>query len=68
MNAYDIAREERIEALSRLLSAAQEAGDRDEMRRIYEEFRAAVLARSPDQMALLEHQMFVRIAEANHGR
>ncbi len=51
---YDEAREARIQSLSTLIRTAFSAGDRDEARRLYEEFRAAVLARSPEQVGRME--------------
>lgn len=68
MNASDIAREERIESLRGLVMAAFEAGDREELRRVYSEYRAASLARSPEQVAVLDQKMMARVMEAEHGR
>lgn len=66
MNAFllteaDQQRENRIEALSRKVKEAHAAGDKLETRRLFEEFRAAVLARSPEQIARMEAEMQKRI-------
>lgn len=68
MNAYDIAREERIAALGNLVKAAHEAGDREEVRRVFSEFQAAALARSPEQVAAMEERLMGICLEADHGR
>ncbi|CRR10775.1 hypothetical protein PAERUG_E15_London_28_01_14_07913 [Pseudomonas aeruginosa] len=67
MNAYDIAREERIETLHGLVMAAHRAGDTEEKRRVYGELKAAILARSPEQVAVLEQRLMARVMEADHA-
>lgn len=61
---HDQLREERIETLSRMVKEAHAAGDKLETRRLFNEFRAAVLSRSPEQIARMEAEMQRRIAEA----
>lgn len=47
----DDAREERIEALNALVAQAMAEGDSNEFRRLSRELKAAVLGRSPGQLA-----------------
>lgn len=51
---YDEAREARILALTELLKRAIAAGSRDEAYRLQAEWKAAILARSPEQIARME--------------
>lgn len=51
---YDEAREVRIRALTELLKKAIAAGSRDEAYRLQAEWKAAILARSPEQIARME--------------
>lgn len=60
----DQQREDRIEVLSRMVKEAHAAGDKLETRRLFNEFRAAVLSRSPEQIARMEAEMQRRMAEA----
>ena len=57
----DQRREERIESLSRMVMEAHAAGDKLETRRLYDEYRAAVLARSPEQIDRLEAAQYRRV-------
>lgn len=57
----DEAREMRIRNLSDLTQAAVAAGDKAEARRLYDEFRAAALARSPEQVGRMEAEQRKRI-------
>ncbi len=57
----DELREERIAVLAQLVREAQAAGDKAETRRLYDEYKAAALARSPEQVALLEAELHQRI-------
>jgi len=50
----DQRREARIRALKLLLNREYAAGNRDEARRLWQEFNAAILARSPEQVAKME--------------
>jgi len=56
---YDNAREARIRALTELLKQAISAGNRDEAYRIQAEWRAAISARSPAQIARMEREQGV---------
>ena len=47
----DDAREERIEVLNALVAQAMAEGDSNEFRRLSRELKAAVLGRSPGQLA-----------------
>lgn len=53
----DARREDRIRELSRLMKLALRNGKRDELRNLYEEMRAAVLSRSPAQVARMESRI-----------
>jgi len=55
---YDALREQRIQALKRLLDAAIADRHRDEAYRLHAEFRAALDARSPEQVERMEHARF----------
>jgi len=57
----DRQREDRIESLSRMVKEAYAAGDKLETRRLFNEFRTEVLARSPEQVARLEAELHERI-------
>lgn len=61
----DQLREDRIEVLSRMVKEAHAAGDKLETRRLFDEFRAAVLARSPEQVARMEAELHKRIGEGD---
>lgn len=52
--AEDAAREERIAVLTKLCSAALEAGDIPEARRLQSELLGAIAARSPAQIMRME--------------
>jgi len=58
----DRLREARIQALKRLLNHEYATGNRDEARRLWQEFNAAILARSPEQVERMEQAM------RNNGR
>jgi len=58
----DQRREARIRALKLLLNREYAAGNRDEARRLWREFNAAILARSPEQVKRMERAM------RNNGR
>lgn len=53
----DARREDRIRELCRLMKLALRNGGRGELRRLYEEMRAAVLSRSPAQVARMENKI-----------
>jgi len=53
----DQRREARIQALRRLLNREYATGNRDEARRLLQEFNAAILARSPEQVERMEQAM-----------
>jgi len=53
----DRLREARIRALRRLLNREYAAGNKDEARRLLQEFNAAILARSPEQVERMEQAM-----------
>jgi len=53
----DQRREARIRALGQLLNREYAAGNREEARRLWQEFNAAILARSPEQVAKMECAM-----------
>ena len=57
----DLQREERIASLSQMVKEAHAAGDKLETRRLFNEFRAEVLARSPEQVARMEAELNQRI-------
>jgi len=57
---YDALREQRIHALKRLLDAAITARHRDEAYRLHAEFRAALDARSPEQVERMERARWER--------
>jgi len=54
----DEAREGRIEALTELINAALSDGDQHEFRRLSRELKAAVLSRSPAQLARMSSPKF----------
>jgi len=54
----DQRREARIRALRRLLNREYAAGNKDEARRLLQEFNAAILARSPEQVERMERAMW----------
>jgi len=53
----DQRREARIRSLRRLLNREYAAGNKDEARRLLQEFNAAILARSPEQVERMEQAM-----------
>jgi len=53
----DRLREARIQALRRLLNREYTTGNRDEARRLWQEFNAAILARSPAHVEQMEKAM-----------
>lgn len=57
---YDRQREARITALGRQCIAAVKAGDTEEARRLNKELVAAIDARSPQQVALMEQKAGLR--------
>jgi len=64
----DQRREARIQALRRLLNREYATGNRDEARRLWQEFNAAILARSPAQIERMERAMrYDRLNEYNHN-
>ncbi|HEL4115256.1 TPA: hypothetical protein UM349_000463 [Stenotrophomonas maltophilia] len=56
---FDQAREERIQMLAALMRVAMVAGEREEATRLHSEFKAAVLARSTEQVRPMEKRMGV---------
>jgi len=65
---YDDLRENRINALARLLNQAMQAGDRWEAYRIQKEWKAAIDARSPMKTWLIEEEDKARLRAQRKAR
>jgi len=65
---YDGLRENRINALARLLNQATQAGDQWEARRIQKEWKAAIDARSPMQTWLIDEEDKARLRALKKAR
>ena len=56
----DRSRERRVASLGRLLNEATRNKDKAEAARLWEEMRAAIMVRSPEQVARMEKSMLLR--------
>ncbi|MRI43141.1 hypothetical protein D5301_12945 [Stenotrophomonas sp. MH181796] len=59
INLADQQRERRIRELAAAMRVARSCGDRAALRRLWSELRASVLARSPEQVRVMEQRIGV---------